>query len=50
MLRTRRPATHTAEQARRMRGVLSGMSLPITIDAEAVGTVRPPAIRTRCGA
>lgn len=24
VLRTRRPATHTAEQARRMRGVLSG--------------------------
>lgn len=39
VLRTRRPATHTAEQARRMRGVLSGMSLPITVGAEAVGTV-----------
>lgn len=39
VLRTRRPATHTAAQARRMRGVLSGMSLPITVGAEAVGTV-----------
>ncbi|SDN26381.1 carbohydrate diacid regulator [Streptomyces sp. cf386] len=39
VLRDRRPATHTAEQARRMRGVLSGMSLPITVGAEAVGTV-----------
>ncbi|WP_190067965.1 CdaR family transcriptional regulator [Streptomyces lanatus] len=39
VLRTRQPATHTREQARRMHGVLSGMSLPITVGAEAVGTV-----------
>ncbi|OLZ68869.1 hypothetical protein AV521_18855 [Streptomyces sp. IMTB 2501] len=39
VLRTRRPATHTADQARRLRGVLSGISLPITVGTEAVGTV-----------
>ncbi|MER5939903.1 sugar diacid recognition domain-containing protein [Streptomyces sp. NPDC001928] len=39
VLRTRRAATHSTEQARRMRGVLPGMSLPITVGAEAVGTV-----------
>ncbi|MFD4976544.1 CdaR family transcriptional regulator [Streptomyces sp. NPDC058424] len=39
VLRTRRPATHTADQARRLSGVLSGMSLPITVGTEAVGTV-----------
>jgi len=39
VLRTRRPVTHTAEQARRLRGVLPGTSLPIIVGAEAVGTV-----------
>lgn len=39
VLRTRRSATHTAAQARRLRGVLPGMSLPILVGAEAVGTV-----------
>ncbi|NEA98216.1 sugar diacid recognition domain-containing protein [Streptomyces sp. SID13726] len=39
VLRTRRPATHTAEQAGRLRGVLPGTSLPIIVGAEAVGTV-----------
>ncbi|KPI11410.1 transcriptional regulator, CdaR [Actinobacteria bacterium OK074] len=39
VLRTRRSATHSAGQARRLRGVLPGMSLPIMVGTEAVGTV-----------
>ncbi|GAA1256260.1 CdaR family transcriptional regulator [Streptomyces javensis] len=39
VLRTGRPATHSAEQAGRMRGVRPGMSLPITVGEEVIGTV-----------
>jgi carbohydrate diacid regulator len=39
VLDTLRPATHTAEQARRLRGVLPGITLPIVIDGTALGTV-----------
>lgn len=39
VLRTRRPATHTERQARLMHGVRPGMSLPIMVGTEAVGTV-----------
>lgn len=39
VLRTRRAATHTAGQAERLRGVRPGISLPIRVGAEVVGTV-----------
>ena len=39
VLRTRQPKTHTAGQARRLRGVKPGISLPIIVGAEAIGTV-----------
>ncbi|MFJ8021536.1 sugar diacid recognition domain-containing protein [Streptomyces sp. NPDC096311] len=39
VLHTRGPATHSCAQARRPRGVLPGMSLPVTVGTEAVGTV-----------
>src|SRR6201989_475033 len=39
VLRTRQAKTHTAEQARRLRGVKPGISLPIIVGAEAIGTV-----------
>src|SRR6185437_10593751 len=38
-LRTPQAKTHTAEQARRLRGVKPGISLPIIVGAEAIGTV-----------
>ena len=39
VLSTRQAKTHTAEQARRLRGVKPGISLPIIVGAEAIGTV-----------
>jgi carbohydrate diacid regulator len=39
VLRSRQPAWHTAAQAQELRGVKAGMTLPILIDGEAVGTV-----------
>ncbi|MEU0839827.1 sugar diacid recognition domain-containing protein [Streptomyces sp. NPDC005962] len=39
VVRTGRPATHTAGQASRMRGVRHGTSLPITVGEEVIGTV-----------
>ncbi len=39
VLRSREPAWHTAAQAQELRGVKPGMTLPILIDGEAVGTV-----------
>ncbi|MGW2325943.1 CdaR family transcriptional regulator [Streptomyces sp. NPDC001700] len=39
VVRTGRPAIHTAGQASRMRGVRHGMSLPITVGEEVIGTV-----------
>jgi len=39
VVRTRRPATHSAAEARQMRGVLPGITLPIVIGDTAVGTV-----------
>jgi carbohydrate diacid regulator len=39
VLRTRQAKTHTAGQARRLRGVKPGISLPIIVGAEAIGTV-----------
>lgn len=39
VLRTRQAKTHTAGQARQLRGVKPGISLPIIVGAEAIGTV-----------
>ncbi|HEV3359326.1 MAG TPA: sugar diacid recognition domain-containing protein [Pseudonocardiaceae bacterium] len=39
VIRTRREALHTAEQARALHGVKPGMTLPIVLDGEALGTV-----------
>ena len=39
VVRTRQPATHTAEQASALHGVRPGLTAPIIVDGEAVGTV-----------
>jgi carbohydrate diacid regulator len=39
VVRTRMPASHTAEQAAALRGVRPGLTLPLLVDGEAVGTV-----------
>jgi carbohydrate diacid regulator len=39
VMQTLRPATHSAEQAKLMRGVRPGITLPIVLDGIAVGTV-----------
>lgn len=39
VLRTRNPVSHTAQQARELRGVKPGMTLPILLDGDVVGTV-----------
>jgi carbohydrate diacid regulator len=40
VVRTRRPASHTAEQAAALRGVRPGLTLPLLlVDGDAVGTV-----------
>lgn len=39
VLRTGQPGWHTAEQAARLTGVRPGITLPIVLDGEAVGTV-----------
>lgn len=39
VVRTERPATHTAEQAHRLAGVRPGITLPVVLDGEVVGTV-----------
>ena len=39
VLRTQEPAWHTAEQAKRLRGVRPGITLPLVIDGVALGTV-----------
>jgi carbohydrate diacid regulator len=39
VLRTLQPATHSAAQARTLRGVRPGITLPIMLDSVAVGTV-----------
>lgn len=39
VMRTRRAAEHSAEQARALHGVKPGMTLPIVLDGEALGTV-----------
>jgi carbohydrate diacid regulator len=39
VVRTLRPATHDAAQARRLRGVRPGITLPIVLDERALGTV-----------
>ncbi|SDZ17364.1 carbohydrate diacid regulator [Amycolatopsis xylanica] len=39
VLETLEPATHTADQARLLRGVKPGITLPIVLDGTAVGTV-----------
>lgn len=49
VLRTRQAKTHTAGQARQLRGVKPGISLPIIVGAQAIGTVcltgRPEEVR-----
>ncbi|WP_200304150.1 CdaR family transcriptional regulator [Streptomyces adelaidensis] len=39
VVRTKEPATHTAEQAQRLRGVRPGVTLPLVTGGQAVGTV-----------
>jgi carbohydrate diacid regulator len=39
VVRTRTPASHTTEQAAALRGVRPGLTLPLLVDGEAVGTV-----------
>jgi carbohydrate diacid regulator len=39
VVRTRRSASHTAEQAAALRGVRPGLTLPLLVDGDAVGTV-----------
>jgi carbohydrate diacid regulator len=39
VMRTRQPATHSAAQARRLRGVRPGITLPIVLNGSALGTV-----------
>jgi carbohydrate diacid regulator len=39
VVRTREPASHTARQAAALHGVKPGLTLPILVDGEAVGTV-----------
>jgi carbohydrate diacid regulator len=39
VVRTERPATHTTEQARLLIGVRPGITLPVFLDGEVVGTV-----------
>lgn len=39
VVRTERPAAHTAEQARLLTGVRPGITLPVFLDGEVVGTV-----------
>lgn len=39
VVRSRQSASHTAEQAHALEGVRPGMTLPIMVDGEAVGTV-----------
>jgi carbohydrate diacid regulator len=39
VVRTERPAAHTAEQARQLIGVRPGITLPVFLDGEVVGTV-----------
>ncbi|QPP07971.1 hypothetical protein G4Z16_17930 [Streptomyces bathyalis] len=39
VLRTQAPAWHTAEQAKRLKGVRPGITLPLVIDGTAIGTV-----------
>jgi carbohydrate diacid regulator len=39
VVRTREPATHTAKQASALRGVRPGLTAPIVVDGQAVGTV-----------
>ena len=39
VVRTKEPATHSASQAQRLRGVRPGVTLPLVTDGQAVGTV-----------
>jgi carbohydrate diacid regulator len=39
VMKTLRPAWHSAEEARRLHGVRPGITLPIVLDGEALGTV-----------
>nr|WP_241266538.1 sugar diacid recognition domain-containing protein [Streptomyces scabichelini] len=39
VIRTKEPATHSASQAHRLRGVRPGVTLPLVTDGHAVGTV-----------
>jgi carbohydrate diacid regulator len=39
VIRTREPATHTAKQATALRGVRPGLTAPIVVGGDAVGTV-----------
>lgn len=39
VIRTKEPATHSTSQARQLRGVRPGVTLPLVTDGQAVGTV-----------
>ncbi|MER5213120.1 sugar diacid recognition domain-containing protein [Streptomyces sp. NPDC002838] len=39
VVRTKEPATHSTSQARQLRGVRPGVTLPLVTDGQAVGTV-----------
>ncbi len=39
VVRTERPATHTAAQSQQLSGVRPGITLPVVLDGEVVGTV-----------
>src|SRR5438552_10161472 len=39
VMRTRQPAAHSTAQARALRGVRPGITLPIALDGTALGTV-----------
>src|SRR5213076_1450970 len=39
VMRTQQPATHSAAQARSLRGVRPGITLPIVLNGTALGTV-----------
>lgn len=52
VIRTREPAAHSASQAQQLRGVRPGITLPVVMEGQAVGTVGitgPPAQVRRFG-
>jgi carbohydrate diacid regulator len=48
VVRTERPAAHTTEQAGLLIGVRPGITLPVFLDGEVVGTVGLTGARSPC--